>query len=74
MCAALPARVVEVLESGQAMVDQGGNIRRVSIQMLPDVVPGEYVLLNLGVAVQRLSAEEAEEVLELWQQISETFK
>ncbi len=74
MCAALPARVVEVLESGQAIVEQEGNLRCVSVQLLPDVVPGDYVLLNLGVAVQRLSADEAQDVLNLWQQINATFK
>ena len=37
---------------------------------MPDVAVGEYVLLNLGVAVQRLTEDEAREVLDLWDQIS----
>jgi len=74
MCAALPARVVEILETGRALVEQNGAVRQVSVQLLPDVLEGEYVLLNLGVAVQKLSADEAQEVLDLWQEINSTFQ
>ncbi len=74
MCAALPARVVEILGSGRASVEQSGVVRQVSVQLLPDLQEGEYVLLNLGVAVQRLSADEAQEVLDLWQEINSTFQ
>ena len=74
MCSALPARVVEILGSGRASVEQSGVVRQVSVQLLPDLQEGEYVLLNLGVAVQRLSADEAQEVLDLWQEINSTFQ
>ncbi len=70
MCAAMPALVVELLGDGRATVEQDGIIRRVSVQLLPDVAPGEYVLLNLGVAVQKLSGQEAQQVLDLWKEIT----
>ena len=70
MCLAVPVRVVQRVDDAQAVVDQEGCLRLVSVQMVPDVMVGEYVLLNLGVAVQKLSAQEAQEVLELWRQLS----
>jgi hydrogenase expression/formation protein HypC len=73
MCVAMPARVIRRLEEGQALVEQNGLIRRVNMQLVPDVQEGEYVLLNLGVAVQELSEEEAQEILDLWQQIAFTM-
>jgi hydrogenase expression/formation protein HypC len=69
----MPARVIRRLEEGQALVEQNGLMRRVNVLPVPEVQEGEYVLLNLGVAVQALSEEEAREILDLWQQIAFTM-
>ena len=73
MCVAIPARVVSLSDDGRAVVEQGGTSRDVSVLPVPDVSVGEYVLLNLGVAVQKLSQDEAQEVLDLWEQLSASF-
>jgi len=70
MCAALPARVVQRVSPELAVVEQGQVKREVNVLLVPEVEIGEYVLLNLGVAVQKLTEPEAQAVLELWQQIS----
>ena len=70
MCVSIPARVIRRLEEGQALVEQNGLTRCVNIQLVPEVREGEYVLLNLGVAVQELSQEEAQEIVDLWQEIA----
>jgi hydrogenase expression/formation protein HypC len=70
MCLALPAKVVSLRGDGYALVEQESVSLEVSILPVPDVAVGEYVLLNLGVAVQRLTEDEAREVLDLWDQIS----
>jgi hydrogenase expression/formation protein HypC len=70
MCIAKPARIIRRLEEGQALVEQNGLTRCVNVQLVPEVQEGEYVLLNLGVAVQELSQEEAQEILDLWQEIT----
>lgn len=70
MCAAIPALVVEIVSLDRAVVEQGQVRREVNILPVPDVAVGEYVLLNLGVAVQKLTEAEALAVLELWEQIS----
>lgn len=70
MCVAIPARVVERVSQERVLVEHGGVLREVSVLPVPDVQIGEYVLLNLGVAVQRLTEVEAQEVLDMWEQIS----
>jgi hydrogenase expression/formation protein HypC len=69
MCAAIPARVVQRLSPERAVVEQGQIRREVNVLLVPEVEVGEYVLLNLGVAVQKLTEPEALAVLDLWQQI-----
>lgn len=70
MCVAIPTRVVKLLGGGRALIEQSGVSREISVLAVPDVTEGEYVLLNLGVAVQKLSEQEAKEVLELWDEIN----
>jgi hydrogenase expression/formation protein HypC len=70
MCAAMPARVVEKVSPERVLVEQGQIRREVNALLVPDIEVGDYVLLNLGVAVQRLTETEALAVLDLWQRIS----
>lgn len=70
MCVALPARVLEIGPGPTAEVELNGRPQRVSIQAVAHVAPGDYVLVNLGMAVERLSPEEAAELLSFWEQMS----
>ena len=66
MCVAIPARILERRPGHRALAEVGGVAREVSIHPLPDVKAGDYVLLYMGVAVERVSPQEAQEVLDLW--------
>jgi hydrogenase expression/formation protein HypC len=70
MCVAVPLRVLQRIDADRALVEQRDMAREVNIRLVPDVMEGEYVLVNLGVAVQKLSQEEAEGILDLWDQIA----
>jgi hydrogenase expression/formation protein HypC len=66
MCLALPGLVVSVrYEHGQpvALVDFDGTTREVSTAFVPDAVPGDYVIVHAGVAIQRLDEAAAAETL-----------
>ena len=65
MCIAIPGYVVEV-RGREALVDFMGMKRTVNISLLEDVRPGDYVIVHVGFAIQKLSPEEAEESLKLW--------
>ena len=65
MCLAIPAKVVEIAEGDQAIVDLGGVRKDVSLALLEDVQVGDYVIVHVGYALTRLDPEEAEKTLAL---------
>ena len=71
MCLGIPGRVVEMLEgyAGQlALVDVSGAHRKINIGMLEldqqDLSPGDWVLIHMGFAVERVTATKAEEAMQ----------
>jgi hydrogenase expression/formation protein HypC len=69
MCLSVPVRVLEVHDAHWATVDMGGTSKRISIDLVEDVQPGEYVLLHVGFAIQKVDEEEARLTLELFDQM-----
>lgn len=69
MCVALPGRVIEVV-GGRATVETASGVRTVSCVALPDLRAGEHVLISLGMALQRITADEAAELDELWAELA----
>jgi hydrogenase expression/formation protein HypC len=66
MCLAIPARVVELHDGDQAVVDLGGVRKTISLALVDDVAPGDYVILHVGYALAKLDPEEAERTLALF--------
>lgn len=65
MCLAVPGRVLSVVEGNpgrQAKVAFGGVIKTVSLDLLPEAVAGDYVIVHAGVALSVLDAAEAQAV------------
>lgn len=70
MCLAIPARVVKVSKDRIATVDFGGVRRKADLTLVPDAVEGDYVLIHAGYAIQKISKEDALEILELWKEVA----
>ena len=67
MCLALPARVTRVDPGADnATVEIGGVGREVSLALVEDVAVGDYVLIHVGYALNKVSEEEALRTLELF--------
>jgi hydrogenase expression/formation protein HypC len=66
MCLALPVKVVELRDGGLAIVDAGGVRKEVSVALVDDVAPGDYVIVHVGHALSRLDPDEAARTLELF--------
>ena len=66
MCLALPARVVELLPASEGLIDLGGVRKRISLELVSDVQPGDYVIVHVGYALQKLDPAEAERTLALF--------
>lgn len=62
MCLGVPMRVVEVTGS-TALVEQEGISRKVRIDLLPQVRPGDYVIVHAGLAIERVKPDQAEQTL-----------
>ena len=66
MCVGLSAKVVRISD-GMAMVDASGARREISVQLLDDVEPGDYVMVHAGIAIAKITDEddhETDEVME----------
>jgi hydrogenase expression/formation protein HypC len=66
MCLAVPGRIVRTYEQDltpMAEVDFGGVGKEVCLQYVPDAVVGEYVIVHVGFAIQRLDERSAQETL-----------
>jgi len=71
MCLAIPARVVELSGEDMAVVDLGGVRKEVSISLVEDVAPGDYLIIHVGFALSRLDPEEAEKTLALFAEMGD---
>ncbi|WP_406389607.1 HypC/HybG/HupF family hydrogenase formation chaperone [Streptomyces sp. NBC_00887] len=66
MCLAVPGRVLSTAEvdgTVMAEVDFGGVRKEVCLQYIPDVTVGEYVIVHVGFAIQRLDERSAKDTL-----------
>ena len=66
MCLAIPARVVELTDGDHAIVDMGGVRKEISLALVEDVAVGDYIILHVGYALNKLDPEEAEKTLALF--------
>jgi hydrogenase expression/formation protein HypC len=66
MCLAIPARVVELSGEEMAVVDLGGVRKAVSLALVEDVAVGDYLIIHVGFALNKLDPEEAEKTLALF--------
>ena len=72
MCLAVPGKVVEIREEdGTRMgrVDFGGVLKDVCLEYLPDLQVGEYTIVHVGFALQRLDEESAMQSLALYRKL-----
>jgi hydrogenase expression/formation protein HypC len=69
MCLSVPARVVEVHDDHWATVEIGGTSKRVSIDLVEDVKTGDYVLIHVGFAIQKVDEDDAHRTLELFDEM-----
>ncbi|AVA24039.1 HypC/HybG/HupF family hydrogenase formation chaperone [Rhizobium sp. NXC24] len=65
MCLALPVQVMELLPDNMAKVTLDGVLKVISIALVEDVTPGDYLILHVGYALAKLDTEEAERTLAL---------
>ncbi len=70
MCLAIPSKVIEIKDEGTVIVDTMGSKRLVSTMLLEEpAVIGDYLLIHVGYAMQKIDEKEAAESLNLFREI-----
>ena len=69
MCLAVPGRVVEIIDGGdaafrQAKVDFGGIRKDINLAYTPEAEVGKYVLVHVGFAISVIDEAEARRVFQ----------
>ena len=62
MCLAVPLKIVSV-DGKRAVGEAGGLTQTLRVDFLPDIHPGDYVMVHAGFAIERLSEQQARENL-----------
>ncbi|WP_327706530.1 HypC/HybG/HupF family hydrogenase formation chaperone [Streptomyces decoyicus] len=72
MCLAVPGKVLDIEErdgTRMATVDFGGVVKEVCLEYVPDLQVGEYAIVHVGFALQRLDEESARQTLALFEEL-----
>jgi hydrogenase expression/formation protein HypC len=65
MCLAIPALVVQLLPDQMARISLDGVTKTVSMMLVEDIEPGDYVIIHVGHVLAKLDPEEAARTLAL---------
>lgn len=65
MCLAIPVQITKILDGDHAIVSLDGVEKEISLALVEDVQLGDYVILHVGYALNKLDPVEAEKTLKL---------
>jgi hydrogenase expression/formation protein HypC len=71
MCLAIPAQIVELRDGDNALVDLAGVKKEISLALVDGVAVGDYVIVHVGYALNKLDPEEAAKTLKLFAEMGE---
>jgi hydrogenase expression/formation protein HypC len=69
MCLAIPARVEQII-GDDAIVNLSGIKREISLALVDDVELGDYVIVHVGYALEKIDPVEASRTLALFAEMS----
>jgi hydrogenase expression/formation protein HypC len=62
MCLAIPAKIIKIT-GNEALVAIGETLLSVNTSLTDDILPGDYVIVHAGFAIEKLSQHEAIETI-----------
>ena len=72
MCLAIPAQVVELRDGDNAVVDLAGVRKEISLALVDDVAVGDFVIVHVGFALNKIDPEEAAQTLALFAELGQS--
>ncbi|MGB5965666.1 MAG: HypC/HybG/HupF family hydrogenase formation chaperone [Sulfurimonadaceae bacterium] len=75
MCLSIPSKVIKISEDNIATTDTMGIQREVSLDLMADEIEvGDYILIHVGFAMNKIDKEEALASLEVYQEMVELMQ
>jgi len=74
MCLGIPGQVVSLEDAGglrMGKVRFGGVVREACLEYVPEVAPGDYVIVHAGFAISCVDAEEAARAYQLLEEMGQ---
>jgi hydrogenase expression/formation protein HypC len=76
MCLAIPGKIISINKQEdetfrQGKVSFGGIVKEVTLCMVPEANIGDYVLVHVGVAINKVDEDEARQTFEYLKQMGE---
>lgn len=71
MCLAIPVRIEQLLDEQSAVATIGGLRKTINVSLLDDLQVGDYVILHVGFALQKLDEAEAMRTLALLEELGQ---
>jgi len=74
VCLGIPGKVIGTYREHDVLmgkVDFSGVCKRVCLEHVPEVLPGQYVLVHVGFALSRIDETEARRVFDFLEQMNQ---
>jgi hydrogenase expression/formation protein HypC len=80
MCLAVPGEILQLtnLDPGQdplqrtGLVSFGGIVKSVNLAFVPEATVGDYVVVHVGFAINKLDTQQADQVFSDWEAIGQS--
>jgi len=67
MCLAIPGKVKKIFKDNTAEIEIGGILKSISLDLIPSVKLGDYVLIHAGFAIEIINEKQAESIFHAWE-------
>lgn len=75
MCLSIPSKIIEIDENNFATVETLGVRRGVSLDLISEPLKiGDYVLIHVGFAMEKINIKDALDSLEIYKQIAKDMQ
>ncbi|MBX9894514.1 MAG: HypC/HybG/HupF family hydrogenase formation chaperone [Nitrosomonas sp.] len=71
MCLAIPAYIEQLTGENYAIVNMSGIRKEISLELVDNAAPGDYVVVHAGFALQKLDPIEAQLTLAMFAEMSD---
>lgn len=68
MCVGISAKVVSINE-GTAIIDMSGAKRKVSVELIADLEPGDYVMVHAGMGIAKITDSDTDETSKIMEML-----